>query len=173
MSEEPSLSALDRLAASHSLGDLLEVLRAGFGGYELLSHHAQGEFHHDVVLRVKQARALPSEWLVVSTNSTSRLGPGGEFLPGGCRGAEPQASVKSNGGVKEVVSTRELADPIGLWRWRCPDNAEFDAPVPEVLAFARTHHHFDPCELLVTDARSELREEHRERQRGGGWKCRT
>ncbi|MBN8614792.1 MAG: hypothetical protein J0L92_29605 [Deltaproteobacteria bacterium] len=147
MSEAPPLSALDRLAASHSLGDLLEVLRAGFGGYELLSHHAQGEFHHDVVLRVKQARALPSEWLVVSTNC--------------------------NGGVKEVVATRELADPVGLWRWRCPDNAEFDAPLPEVLGFARTHHHFDPCELLVTDARSELREEHRERQRGGGWKCRT
>ena len=147
MSEAPSLSALDRLAASHSLGDLLEVLRAGFGGYELLSHHAQGEFHHDVVLRVKHARALPSEWLVVSTNC--------------------------NGGVKEVVSTRELADPIGLWRWRCPDNAEFDAPLPEVLAFARTHHHFDPCELLLESARSELREEHRERQRGGGWKCRA
>ncbi len=138
---------LEELARSLSLGDLLEALRRGFGGYDVVSHHAQGEFHHDVVLRVHEPRALPSQWLVVSTNC--------------------------NGGVKEVVSTREVADPIGLWRWRCPDNAELVGSTPEVLGVARTPHHFDPCELLADDARSELRPEHRERQLGGGWRCRS
>ena len=29
------------------------------------------------------------------------------------------------------------------------------------------------CELLRDDARSELKEEHRERQEGGGWRMKT
>jgi hypothetical protein len=145
--EATSNDALESLARAHSLGDLLEALRAGFEGYELRAHHAQGEFHHDIVLRVKHAKGLPSEWLVVSTNC--------------------------NGGVKEIVATRDEADPVGLWRWRCPENPEFDAPLPDVLGVARTHHHFDPCELLSDEARSELRPEHRIRQRGGGWTCRS
>jgi hypothetical protein len=33
----------------------------------------------------------------------------------------------------------------------------------------RTEHWFDPCALLGPDARSEYREEFRERQCGGGW----
>jgi hypothetical protein len=40
------------------------------------------------------------------------------------------------------------------------------------LAAATTEHWFDPCELLAPDARSELREEFRERQCGGGWMLR-
>ena len=47
--------------------------------------------------------------------------------------------------------------------------ANADETVCEVLGVARSHHYFDPCELLVPDARSELRPEHRRRQRGGGW----
>lgn len=138
---------LEALARRHTLGDLLEALRDGFGGFELRGHHTQGEFHHDVMLRVVTPGALPSAWLTVSTNC--------------------------NGGVKEVLATREEPTPAGLWRWRCPENAEFDGALPEILGVARTHHHFDPCELLAADARSELRPEHRVRQRGGGWTCRS
>ena len=59
------------------LGSLLERLNLDYGGYELLAHHTQGEFHHDVVLRVQSMQgvpgmhgegALPGEILVVSTN---------------------------------------------------------------------------------------------------------
>ncbi|MFN7698296.1 MAG: hypothetical protein ACK6CU_24615 [Deltaproteobacteria bacterium] len=143
---------LESLANLLSLGDLLGALREDFGGYELVAHHAQGEFHHDVIVRVNEPRGLPSPWLVVSTNC--------------------------NGGVKEVVATRAAPEPLGLWRWRCPDVSEFEGEAPEVLGSARTHHYFDPCELLTDDARSELREEFRERQPGGGWRmkrsgCRT
>jgi hypothetical protein len=42
-----------------------------------------------------------------------------------------------------------------------------------VLGSVRTIHWFDPCELLGPDARSEFREEARERQTGGGWKLKT
>jgi hypothetical protein len=38
-----------------------------------------------------------------------------------------------------------------------------------VLAAARTEHWFDPCDLLRPDARSEYREEYRDRQCGGGF----
>lgn len=135
---------LETLAARMTLGDLLETVRAICGGYDLVQHHTQGEFHHDVVVRVRTPRGLPGEYLVVSTNC--------------------------NGGVKEVLCVAEAPDLDGIWRWRCPDNAEFRGAAPEILGIARTLHWFDPCELLVADARSELRPEHRERQRGGGWR---
>jgi hypothetical protein len=38
-----------------------------------------------------------------------------------------------------------------------------------MLGRAITHHWFGPCDQLRPDARSELREEYRERQHGGGW----
>jgi hypothetical protein len=38
-----------------------------------------------------------------------------------------------------------------------------------VLARATTEHWFDPALLLASDARSEIRAEHRRRQHGGGW----
>jgi len=41
--------------------------------------------------------------------------------------------------------------------------------MPAVIARATTSHHFDPCELLKTDARSDILAEHRTRQVGGGW----
>src|SRR4051794_19055370 len=50
------------LADALVLGALLEEARARFGGYELLDHWKQGEFHHDVVVRV------PGAVLVIATN---------------------------------------------------------------------------------------------------------
>ena len=74
-----------------------------------------------------------------------------------------------NGGIKELLCFGELPEQGALWRWRCPDNDEFEGELPELLGRATTRHWFDPCELLLPDARSELSPEFRERQRGGGW----
>lgn len=144
MTRSTAVDALGSLASRLTLGDLLEQARRLYGGYELLAHHTQGEFHHDVVIRVARPGALPGPILVVATNC--------------------------NGGVKEVLCLAEPPDLDGLWRWRCPNADDFRGAPPEILALARTVHWFDPCELLAPDARSELRAEHRERQRGGGWK---
>jgi hypothetical protein len=132
------------LADTRMLGVLLDQLRERFGAFELLHHHQQGEFHHDVMVRVPGSTSdLPGEFLVVATNC--------------------------NGGVKEVLCFAELPTADALWHERCPDNDEFTGWLPPVLAVARTEHWFDPCELLKPDARSELRPEFRARQRGGGW----
>ena len=138
---------LGRLAATMSLGALLDVLRDEHGGYELLAHWQQGEFHHDVVVRVERQGDLPGGVLVVATNC--------------------------NGGVKEVLAFAEVPDRGGLWRWRCPENAEFAGAPSMIMGRAETVHFFDPCELLLETARSELREEHRARQAGGGWTCKA
>ncbi len=144
---------MDALAKTMVLGSLLERLNTVYGGYELLAHHTQGEFHHDVVLRVQGMQgvpamhgegALPGEILVVSTNC--------------------------NGGIKEVLVFEAEPDLGALWHHRCPDEPDFPAlPLPPVLGRSRTLHYFDPCELLSEHARSELRPEFRRRQRGGGW----
>ena len=135
---------VEDLAATLVLGALLEQLHARHGGYELLAHHTQGEFHHDVILRVLQRGELPGDVLVVSTNC--------------------------NGGIKEVLVFEEVPSTEALWHHRCPTETEFaDLPLPPMMGLARTLHYFDPCELLRPDARSELRPEHRRRQRGGGW----
>jgi len=133
------------LAQQLSLGDFLEGVRALCGGFELVGHHTQGEFHHDVTLRVENARHLPGRVLVVATNC--------------------------NGGVKEVLAFDEVPHSDALWHHRCPDNPDFvpTLALPPILGRATTVHFFDPCELLRQDARSELREEYRSRQRGGGW----
>lgn len=131
---------LDELAATLVLGALLERVKERHGDYELLAHWKQGEFHHDVVLR------LPGDFLVVSTNC--------------------------NGGIKEVLLFDQPPKRYALWHARCPDNEDFSGSLPPVRGRARTHHWFDPCELLVPDARSELRPEHRRRQHGGGWEPR-
>ena len=136
------MTALDIFTDKLSLDEVLTVLRAGFGGYELVHHWKQGEFHHDVVLSIPPGKGLPP-CLVVATNC--------------------------NGGVKEILAFDALPSRDALWHWRCPDS-EFDPePLPELEASHRTSHFFDPCELLRPDARSELRPEHRRRQRGGGW----
>jgi hypothetical protein len=68
------------LARHLVLGALLEDLTERYGAYELVAHWTQGEFHHDVVLRLPEAAAsdLPGRVLVVATNC--------------------------NGGIKEVLS---------------------------------------------------------------------
>ena len=125
---------------------LLEALRGGFGGYELVAHWTQGEFHHDVVLEVGEPRSLPGRVLAVSTNC--------------------------NGGVKEVLCFDEVPARDALWHARCPDGEFEPAALPDLRGRLRTVHWFDPCELLGPDARSELRPEFRRRQRGGGWEPR-
>ena len=133
---------VERLAESLALGALLEEVRERCGSYELLEHWQQGEFHHDVVLRV--APAGTDAVLVVATNC--------------------------NGGVKEVLAFATVPDRWALWHWRCPHVQDFVGTLPPILARVTTAHHFDPCELLRADARSELLPEFREREEGGGWR---
>jgi len=116
-----------------------------YGTYELVAHWLQGEFHHDVVLRLPKNSIgeLPGRILVIATNC--------------------------NGGVKEVLCLSELPDRSALWHHRCPDIPEFTGVLPPILERVTTYHLFDPCELLTPNARSELRPEFRRRQAGGGW----
>jgi hypothetical protein len=126
------------------LGALLMEIGRRWGSYELLDHWQQGEFHHDVVLRVPALDpGGASRVVVVSTNC--------------------------NGGVKEVLCFADVPGQSALWHSRCPENAAFSGALPSLLGAARTEHWFNPCELLGLDARSEYREEFRERQCGGGW----
>jgi hypothetical protein len=138
---------VDRLAAELSTGAVLELLRRACAGFELLDHWQQGEFHHDLVLRVNDVTVLPGPILIVATNC--------------------------NAGVKEVLCFAQLPTRGALWHSRCPDNPEFTGELPDVLAAARTRHWFDPCELLKQDARSEIAAEFRERQPGGGWQLKA
>ena len=131
------------LARYLALGSLLEALIAEHDGYELIAHWKQGEFHHDLVLRVRTQAGLPGSVLVVATNC--------------------------NGGVKEVLCFASAPDRYALWHARCPDNPEFGGALGPILAEVRTPHWFDPCVLLATDARSEMKPECRRRQRGGGY----
>ena len=129
---------LDELAKHLGLGSLLHALDADYGGYALVDHWTQGEFHHDVVVRLPDGGVL-----VVATNC--------------------------NGGVKELLLFDDMPLRWALWRWRCPDNPEFEGELPPIVGHTTTTHHFDPCLLLTDDARSEIRPEHRRRVRGGGW----
>jgi len=146
--DDATLKRMDvsKLADKLVLGSLLDEVRRTCGGFDLLAHWLQGEFHHDVLLEVDSTE-LPGPFLVVATNC--------------------------NGGVKEVLCFDELPKRGALWKFRCPDNPDFEGALPPILAEARTTHWFDPCELLLPDARSELRDEFKERQAGGGWvaKC--
>ena len=139
--------AVDSLSGFLLLGTLLEEIRHRWGAYELVDHWQQGEFHHDLVLRVPgAANDVGGEIIVVATNC--------------------------NGGVKELLCFPTVPDRQALWHSRCPDNPEFNGEVPPLVAAARTEHWFDPCDLLGPDARSEYREQFRERQSGGGWMLR-
>jgi hypothetical protein len=140
---------VEELARNLGLGPLLEDVRRRLGGYEILDHWQQGEFHHDLLLKVDPKGQLPGPVLVVATNC--------------------------NGGVKEVLCFGDAPARGALWHHRCPDNPEFHGELTPVLERAQTVHWFNPCELLRPDARSEYRTEHRERQEGGGWrpKCKA
>ena len=135
---------LQELSRQLGLGALLSELRTRAGGYDLVDHWQQGEFHHDVVIRVGGPEA--GLVLVVATNC--------------------------NGGVKEVLAFADVPDRWALWHWRCPNVADFSGDLPPLLARATTTHYFDPCDLLAENARSELRPEARQRMRGGGWERR-
>lgn len=137
---------LEVLAEARVLGALLDELARRASGYELVAHWQQGDFHHDVVLLPKKSAPF-GPTIVVATNC--------------------------NGGVKEVLSFATAPDREALWHWRCPSDAAFTGELPPILGRAVTEHWFDPCELLKDDARSELKEEFRERQDGGGWKLKT
>lgn len=136
---------LDNLCSSRMLGPFLEAVRERCGTYELVDHWTQGEFHHDVVIRVPPVPASETlaSVVLVATNC--------------------------NGGIKEVLCFDEIPDRWALWHHRCPDNPEFEGELPPIRAALRTEHWFDPCELLGKDARSELKPEFRCRARGGGW----
>ncbi len=138
-----SNEAVSALATHLALGSMLDYLVSRHRGYDLVAHWTQGEFHHDVVMRVHDPAELPGDILVVATNC--------------------------NGGVKEVLCFNAIPDRYALWHARCPTNPEFEGTLSLVLAEARTPHWFDPCELLLADARSEMKPECRRRQRGGGY----
>lgn len=139
--------AIQGLSGFLSLSELLDELRRRWGAYELVDHWQQGEFHHDIVVRVAGAReALGGDVLIIATNC--------------------------NGGVKEVLCFERPPERSALWHSRCPQNPEFSGVAPAPLGAIRTEHWFDPCELLAADARSEYREEFRVRQCGGGWSLR-
>lgn len=137
------MDVFEQLAEHLTLGSLLQSIRDRWGDFELVNHWKQGEFHHDVVVALPEAAGVPCRVLVVATNC--------------------------NGGIKEVLGFDECPSRWALWHERCPENPEFGGELPRVKGIARTHHWFDPCELLVSDARSELLPEFRRRQRGGGW----
>jgi hypothetical protein len=134
---------LQHLSQHLALGALLEALVRDHGGYDLIAHWKQGEFHHDVVLRVHTPGALPGAVLVVATNC--------------------------NGGLKELLCFADVPDRYALWHARCPENPEFAGELAPLLGEVRTLHWFDPCDLLVPEARSELKPSCRKRQRGGGY----
>ena len=132
-------------AVLQSLGTkgILAALLTHYGPCELIDHWKQGEFHHDLVFAVPKDAPSPGPYLVVSTNC--------------------------NGGVKEIIALASRPKRWALWNERCPDNPAFEGSLPAVLAHVRHTHWFNPCELLRSDARSELRADSRRRQRGGGW----
>ena len=90
------MATIDRLAGHLGLGALLNELSASFGVIEHLDHWKQGEFHHDLLLRIPNATpALLGRVLVVATNC--------------------------NGGVKELLCFDRLPERSALWHERCPE----------------------------------------------------
>ncbi len=137
------MSILQELAETLSLGALLEEFRARWGSFELVAHWKQGEFHHDIVVRVPQAASQLLGTIFV-------------------------ASIDCNGGLKELLLFDEVPDRWALWHFRCPQSAEFGGELPPLLGRKRTVHHIDPSELLVADTRNELQPELRQYQ-ASGW----
>ena len=83
------------LTGSMVLAGVLGTLRSKFEGYTIVEHWKQGEFHHDLVLRVaEQKEDLPGDILVVSTNC--------------------------NGGVKELLCFDRVPDRWALWHYPLP-----------------------------------------------------
>ncbi len=109
------------LAERIILGEALNMLRMMYGAYELLEHWLQGEFHHDLLIKIPDTQtSLPGNYLVIAT--------------------------KCNGGIKEVLCFDEQPERWALWHHRCPKNPEFSGTLPTILERARTLHWFNPCE---------------------------
>ena len=68
--------AIGELANVLVLGDLLDRLVQRHGGYELVDHWQQGEYHHDLILRVR------GRLLLVSTNCNGGIKEVLAFAPG-------------------------------------------------------------------------------------------
>jgi hypothetical protein len=134
---------IDQYKNCFTLGSLLERVAP----YKLIAHWTQGEFHHDIVVELLNNKELLGNILVIATNC--------------------------NGGVKECLCFGEVPDRNALWHYRCPRIPEFTGTLPPILESYITLHWFDPSELLVADARSELKPNCRERQSGGGWVCKV
>src|SRR5262245_8548750 len=100
--------AVEQLAQNLGLGPLLDDVRRRLGGYEILDHWQQGEFHHDLLLKVDPRGDLPGPVLVVATNC--------------------------NGGVKELLCFGEAPERGALWKHRCPESPEFFGELPPILA---------------------------------------
>ena len=144
------MESLARLTRSLVLGDLLAELIRLHGGFELVEHWTQGEFHHDVVLR------LPPGALVAASPVSS----GRSVLV---------VATNCNGGVKELLAFDEVPSRRALWDYRVGTSS---AEAIQLRGSARTLHWFDPRELLGDNARSEIKREYRQRQEGGGWQLR-
>ncbi|MBS2021707.1 MAG: hypothetical protein JST92_04815 [Deltaproteobacteria bacterium] len=136
--------SLESLAKQTLLGPLLEALTREYGGYRLLDHWQQGEFHHDLVVQVTDTKDLPGPVLVASTNC--------------------------NAGLKELLCFAAPPTKGALWHARCPANPAFMGDLPPLLGSVKTSQWFDPCEVLSETSRSEIRAEFRERDEGGGWR---
>lgn len=138
------VSDLSFLADRLVLASLLGKLKSMHGGYQILEHWKQGEFHHDLVLKLQTPTSeIPGPILVVSTNC--------------------------NAGIKELLCFGDVPDRWALWHFRCPNNPEFEGELPPLLGATRTANWYDPCSLLGEDGPSELKAEYRQRLRGGGW----
>lgn len=135
-------STLEELAERLVLGDVLGALDEECGGFDMIAHWTQGEFHHDLVVR-PNTHEFAGDVLIIATNC--------------------------NGGVKEIVCLDDVPDRSALWHWRCPELPQFEGTLDDIRGVARTIHWFEPARLLADDARSELKPEHRKRQKGGGW----
>jgi hypothetical protein len=114
---------IERLAGHMVLGALLEELQTRFGGYDLVAHWTQGEFHHDVVLKLPEVATddLPGRVLVVATNCNGGIhsaAAGGILL--GCRSrrerpfvadGERRAARSAHAGAQEHEPKRTRSRP--------------------------------------------------------------
>src|SRR5689334_21556250 len=55
------------------LGPFLDAVRKDAGGYDVIDHWQQGEFHHDLVLRLPASVKLPGNVLVIATNCNAGI----------------------------------------------------------------------------------------------------
>lgn len=77
---------VERLARCLVLGTLLAEVQERFGGFDLVAHWTQGEFHHDVVLRLPEAAASGS-----TPASFSRPMPEASSVPSIAKGRKAAA----------------------------------------------------------------------------------